>query len=89
MANMAKEAMVEGLDATLPDGSLPDHQTRLQYLDRMIKMNCWSASDRMQLRNHIRQMRNDQLKHDTEIQKIKHGGDDTSFLPAASLRELR
>jgi len=77
------------MDATLPDGELPDHQTRLQYLDRVINMGCWSTNGKMQLRNHIRQMRNDQFKHDIEIQKIKHGGDDASFLPAASLRELR
>jgi len=89
MANMAKEAMVEGLGAVLPDGEQADHQTRLQYFDRMMKMNCWSASDRMQIRNHIRQVTKDRMKHNIELKRADHDGSVSYTLPAASLKELR
>lgn len=90
MAELAKEAFAEGLAAYLPGGEDIDHQTRLQYIDRIAKMECWNASDRMQLRNHIRQLRNDTLKHKAEMAKSKGGGSGSSWaLPAESLNELR
>lgn len=82
---------MDGLAATKNDE--PDHKTRLEYLQFIGSMNCWSAADRMKLRSTILQSEKDRMTHEQEMTRIAAGrygmrNGDRFMMSAEAKREM-